>query len=152
MVVHPHHTHLEPVRHAMRATHVAGPNAGGEPVLGAVGQRHRLVLGIERHNADDGAEDLLLGDGHAVVDVCEHRRRIVVTAIERRVGKATAAGAEGGAFLNAQFHITLGDLQLLRRNQGAHLRRRIGGVANDDSLGALNESLHEPIMEGTLNQ
>src|SRR5207247_11401864 len=38
---------LEPRRHAVRAGEVAGPDAGGESVLGVVGDADRLLLVVE---------------------------------------------------------------------------------------------------------
>src|SRR5262245_8744597 len=44
---------------------VAAEHVVVEPELGAVGERHRLVLVLERQHDDDGPEDLLLHHRHA---------------------------------------------------------------------------------------
>ena len=56
---------------------VARPDRGGEAVGAVVHQRDRLVVGVDRHDADDRAEALLAHHRHAVVHVDQHLRRHV---------------------------------------------------------------------------
>src|SRR5688572_29266915 len=49
----------QPARQPHRPAAVAGPDRGDEAVAGAVGDRHRLVLAVERDDHLDRAEDLL---------------------------------------------------------------------------------------------
>src|SRR5580704_9294254 len=46
-VVHPGDAHLHLARHAMRALQVAGPDGRRQTVAGVVGERDRLLLGVE---------------------------------------------------------------------------------------------------------
>ena len=69
-------------RHPTRALRVAAPDAAREAVGRVVGDRDRLVLAVVGDHRDDRAEDLLLRDRHAVVDVGEDRRLDEVAAFE----------------------------------------------------------------------
>src|SRR5262245_19409733 len=60
---------VEAGRDTVRARQVAGPDAGGEPVVGVVGDADRpLLLVVERNHAGDRAEELLARDPHVVAD------------------------------------------------------------------------------------
>src|ERR1700733_12649762 len=69
---------------------VVGEHRGVEPVDGVVGDPHRVVLVGGRDHRQHRAEDLLLGDDRAVVDVAEDRRLDVPAALE--VPGTAAAG------------------------------------------------------------
>ena len=58
----------------VRARDVARPDRCAEAVGGVVCAGDYLVVVVERQHADDGAEDLLARDRHAVFDAGEHRR------------------------------------------------------------------------------
>src|SRR5690606_34067577 len=89
-----HHTHVPAVDR-----HLSGPDAPGDPlglggvpgvhrarqpVVRVVGQRHGLLDVVERDDADDRTEDLLLGDAHVVAHVGEHGRLDEPSALETR--------------------------------------------------------------------
>ena len=67
------HPGLDAACQAMGLADVLGPDVGGQAVFHVVGQAQRLGFVLERDQADHRAEDLLLGDAHAVVHVGEHR-------------------------------------------------------------------------------
>ena len=80
----------------------AGGHGACEPVAALVGDPHRIVVVLERDDDQHGAEYLLLGDRHAVVDVDEHRRLDVV-ALRELLGPTTADAelrAFGDAFVD----------------------------------------------------
>ena len=83
--VDPHRARADRPRGAQRARHVAGPHAGAQPVPRVVGQRDRLVLGVERRDGHDRAEDLVAEDRHRRRDVGDDRRaHVVARALEPR--------------------------------------------------------------------
>src|SRR5690606_41827031 len=53
---------LDAVGELVGAREVICPEVGGEPVLGVVREFERVPPAVERGDADDGAEDLLLED------------------------------------------------------------------------------------------
>ena len=72
-------SHLNPVREVRR------PYATIKPVRRVVCQPDGLFFGVVRDDDDDRPEDLLLGDGHRVVDVGKERRPDVEALGERGV-------------------------------------------------------------------
>lgn len=60
------HADLEVLRHAVHALDVAREEVPRQPDVGRVGQPDDLLLGLEREQARDGAEGLLLGHGHVL--------------------------------------------------------------------------------------
>ena len=92
--VEPHHAGLDAMGDAVAATQVVGPDVGGEAVAGVVGQPNGLVFVVERRDAHDGAEDLLLEDAHVGPHVGEHRGGEVVARLAG--GRARAAGRPAG--------------------------------------------------------
>src|SRR5437764_948397 len=58
--VTPHRPGAEQADQAVRARQIAGPEAGHEPVVDVVRQRHCLLFSLEPHYAGDRPEDLLL--------------------------------------------------------------------------------------------
>src|SRR5688572_9617553 len=65
------HAGLHRGRDAVRAADVLGPDVARQAVLDVVGQADRIGLVLERNEAGDRAEDLVLRDLHAVVDIGE---------------------------------------------------------------------------------
>ena len=63
-----------PLRDADRPSDVARPDAAGQPVGRGVGESDRFLLGVERDDADDRAEDLLADEAHVRVRSVEDRR------------------------------------------------------------------------------
>src|SRR5574337_1566807 len=59
---------------AVRAADVLAPDVAGQAVLHVVGLGDRIRLVVERDQARDRAEDLLLRDAHRVLHVGEDRR------------------------------------------------------------------------------
>jgi pyruvate/2-oxoglutarate/acetoin dehydrogenase E1 component len=59
------HARLERLAAAQSPLQVAGVHVGNEPVLRVVGQRDRLLVGVEDHQRRDRPEDLLAEDGRA---------------------------------------------------------------------------------------
>ena len=62
------------------AEDVAGPDRGGQPVRRVVGQRDRLVVGVERQHGEHRAEDLVAARSRALWAVDDDQRRLVVGA------------------------------------------------------------------------
>ena len=62
VVVHPHRAEAQRVGHAQRPADVARPHRRRQPVVDAVGPRHRLGLVGEPLHGDDRTEDLALDD------------------------------------------------------------------------------------------
>ena len=84
-----------PVRIAPRdleaVGHVGREDAAGQPVVAVVGDPDRVLLVVVRDHDDDGAEDLLLRDGHVVADV-RQQRRLDEPALGQVLGDLAAGG------------------------------------------------------------
>src|SRR5215212_3709592 len=65
------HAGFDSGRHAVRAAEVLGPDVAREPVRDVVRNPDRIGLVVERDQAGDRTEDLVLRDPHPVVDVGE---------------------------------------------------------------------------------
>jgi hypothetical protein len=61
--VDPDDARADAADHPVRAGQAAGEDARGEAKLGVVGQRQRLILGVEGHDRQDGAEEFFLQAG-----------------------------------------------------------------------------------------
>ena len=70
------HAGLDGLGHPQRAVQRRGVDVGGQPVLGVVGRRDALLLGVEAGDRRDGPEHLLLEDARVGRDVGQHGRRI----------------------------------------------------------------------------
>src|SRR4051812_25102618 len=77
------HSGLEALAHADRSLDVAGEDVGDEPVLGVVGLRDRLLLGVEAAHRRHGAEDLLVEDARVLGHVAQDGRLDEVAATVR---------------------------------------------------------------------
>ena len=86
------------------------------------------VVGYEHRN--DGAEDLLLGDGRVRFDSGEHGRFDKPSAGQVSVGDPFAAGQQLGPLLLADLDV-LEDARALRFiDQGSDEHLRVQGVSN----------------------
>src|SRR6185436_19511176 len=88
-----------------RAVGVLGEHGRVETEDGVVGDPDRIVLVVGRDHAEDGAEDLLLGDRRGIVDVAEDGRFDIPTTLE--ILRATTAGRERRALLDALRDVAL---------------------------------------------
>ena len=101
--VDPHRAGAQRRRGAVGAREVVRPHAGGEAVLGVVGDRVGLLLGGEREDRHHRPEDLLLGDAHVVAHAGEDGRLVevarvaVALAAEHQLGALVAADARRSA-------------------------------------------------------
>ena len=84
-----------------------------------------VVVGDER---EDRPEDLLLGDGHRVVDVGEQRRLDVPALVE--AGRPTAADDEGGALGHAGGDVALDPVALALGHERAALGLGVERIAD----------------------
>ena len=120
--VQPHHAGLDRLREVVRALEVVGPHVGGQPVLGVVRQRQGLLVGVERGDCHDRAEDLLLEDPGVGGDVGEDGRGDVGALLLAlgQVLRAAAAGHQAALGL-ADLHVGHDLVVVLRVHQGADL-------------------------------
>src|SRR5262249_10387660 len=72
--VHPYAPGLDSTDHPVRAAEIPGPYARREAERAIVGDRQRLLLGVERDRHRDRPEDLLLAYPRRVVGGGEQRR------------------------------------------------------------------------------
>ena len=95
--VRPHHARAHALRGPERLGALLGPDPGRQPVGGVVRLRHGLVRGAEREHREHGAEDLLPGHPHRLLDAGEHRRREEQAALGQRARAGPTPGALGVA-------------------------------------------------------
>src|SRR5205823_11044779 len=81
--VDPHGAEVQPAGYAHGPSVVPGPDAGGEPVLDAVGPGDGLVLVAEALHGDDGPEDLALDHLVVLVQPGHHGRLEEISAPPR---------------------------------------------------------------------
>ena len=81
-----------------------------------------VVVGDDRQHR---AEDLLLGDGHRVVDVGEDGRLHVVAGVET-LGLAEPAGHDTGALVDALLDVALDAVPLGLRDERTHVHALLG--------------------------
>jgi hypothetical protein len=151
MVVDPDHPDLELVSDAVGPAHVIRPDGPGEAKLCGVGEFDRLLLGVERHHADDGAEDLLLSYAHTVLHVHEDRRRIEVALVVRRIGDTVPACGERRSLLDTDANVLLDALQLLLGDERSHLGRLVLRIPEDDPVRPFYQLLYELVVHGPLH-
>ena len=75
--VHMDHARLQFARHMMGAAQILGVDIGAKAIVGAVGERDRLFLILERRHDQDRTEHLILGDLALVRHVGQNRHRQV---------------------------------------------------------------------------
>src|SRR5207249_2508309 len=136
----------EGVRHAVRALHVLRPHGRIEAVDDVVGRVDRLLLIRELLDIHHGSEHFLPRDPHGGIGVHEGRRFVEPTLVERLALRTLAAEGELRAFVVADLDVVLDLVPLLRRNQGAEVRRPLERIAHPDGLEPLEELLLELLV------
>ena len=106
-----------------------------------------VVVVVEGDDGQHRAEDLLLGDPRRRVDPGEDGRGEVVAALVAGDGHALAAGGQLGPLLLADAHVALDPLQLLGRDQRAHVGGGVGGRADGDPLGDVDQAGHHLVVD-----
>ncbi len=94
VIVHEDLAAADLARQPQLARAVAGPDAGDQPVFGTVGDADRLGLVLEGDQHLHGAEDLLLGQRMAGIDLGKQRRQHEMPA-RRGIGMQPALGRQG---------------------------------------------------------
>lgn len=134
---------------------VLGPDIRGQAIFGVVGQLQRLGLVLERDQARHRAEDLLLGDAHAVVHIGEHRGldELPLGQVRRQARRALqATGHQARTFLDADANVA-GDLVVvLLGDHRADLGFRVGRVADDQAPGTGGELADEARVHALLDE
>src|SRR5581483_8260020 len=99
IAVGPHAARLDGAAEAIATVDVAAPDAGPKAVERVIGDRERLLVGLEGRDRHYRSEDLLLEHAHLVVAL-EHGGLDVIAAAEiARQRVALATGENLGAFL-----------------------------------------------------
>ena len=80
---------------ADRAIDIGAPHRAGEPVLGVVGDRDRLVVVAVAKDREHGSEHLLLGDSGVGVDIGQDRGFVVEAGVQ--AGWPPSADRQRGA-------------------------------------------------------
>eukprot|EP00760_Papus_ankaliazontas_P027766 PhM_4_TR3439/c0_g1_i2/m.94172 len=122
-------------------------DAGGESVVGLVGALDGLVEAVELHHGGDRAEDLLLGDGHVVIDVCKDRGADEVAgAVD-----SGAAGLDVGTLTLSDLDVAHDAAVLLIADLGAHAHV-LETIALSASLRGGGELLHEHVVDALVHE
>lgn len=145
--VHPHGTGADGVSHAQRGVEVGGVHRGRETVRRAVGLLDRLLLGLELGDGADGAEDLLLDDGHVLGDIREDGGLDEVAD----VAVAATTGGHGGTGLLAGIDVAHDAVELQLRDLGSLEGLNVEWVSDLVGLGALLEAGDELVVDALLH-
>src|SRR5215216_1703388 len=129
---------------------VAGPQARGEAVLGVVCAAGDLLQVVEGHRDQDGAEDLLAGDPHRVLDADEERRLDEVAAAVGAVGRSPRGDL--GALLDARVDVALDAVELLLGDEGAELGAGVEARADLCLAGVVGQALGHFVEEVALDE
>src|SRR5580693_8266933 len=116
-------------RHAACALDVSPQDGGVETVFGVVGNADRFVLGVIGDHTEHGAENLFLGDGHAVLHIDEHRWLHEPTCFET-LRVAFSSDQHLRAFFNAFPNVGFHALILFLRYHGSNHDVGIGRIAD----------------------
>src|SRR4051812_15860555 len=139
----------DPPRQPMGAVDVACPHPRGQAVRRVIGDRQPLVLVLELGDGQDGSEDLLARDPHAVGHPVEDRRWDEVAA--RVLADAVATGDDACAFLAPEVDIAqdLGQLAVVddRAQAGLRVERLAGGQLPTQRGDPLDELLADRAMD-----
>src|SRR5688500_5750083 len=127
---------------------VAGPDAGGQPVLDVVGDAVGLLLRGELEDAHHRAEDLLLGDPHLVAHAREDGRLVEEAAL----AVARSAQRQLGALVLADAHVTLDALELLGRYDRAHVGIGIEPAGDADPARLLDDPAHDLVVDALVDK
>ena len=134
-------SHLNPVREVRR------PYATIKPVRRVVCQPDGLLLGVVRDDDDDGPEDLLLSDGHRVVDVGKERRPDVEALGERGIiERLEAAGDDARTLVDTLLDVSLDLVPLALADNRADVGVRVQRVAHGDALDHRLEGVHDLVV------
>ncbi len=132
---------------------VRGPDAGGEPIAHAVGDREGLVLGVEGVHGDHGTEDLLAGGATARGEAADDRR-LEEEALAAALGelRRRPAAVHGAPLGHRQLQVA-GDLvPVCRAHQGPEPSPGHGRVAGSQRPGPLDETRQEAVVDRPLDQ
>src|SRR6266545_6614433 len=146
------HAGLERPHDPQRAGEVARPQRPRETVDRVVGQPDRLLLGVERQDGDDRAEDLLAGDLRAGIDVAEDRRLVEAAAVPGIAGLHLAAAAERRSPGDGAADESVHPVAVGRGDERTHLGRFVERIAQADRAGALDETVDEFLVDRPLDQ
>ena len=128
---------------AVAARGIARPDGGHQPVLDVVRDPDRVLLVLERDHGDDRAEDLLLRNGHAGVDLREHGRRVERARPVLRL----PAGHDLGSLLDALLDEAVHLAPVILGDERADLRLRVERVADLQRLRLLRELRDELVVD-----
>jgi hypothetical protein len=112
------------------AVDVLGEHRCVQPIDGVVGDPDRVGLVVGGDDTQDRAEDLLLSDRRARIDVSEHRRLDVVATLE--VLGTSTSGREGRSLLDALGDVALDPRTLSLADQRAHVAVEVERIADPD--------------------
>ena len=120
--------------------------------VGAViGDPHRVLLGVEGRDDGEGAEDLLLEDAHARIDIGEHGGFDEEAWAVRESRRDAPAGDEPRSLLAADPDEIEHALALAFGNHRSHLGLRRERIANHDRAGLGGELLDEGFVDAALD-
>src|SRR5579872_3970147 len=98
-------------RHPSATFRIVALNIGRQPVPRIVCERDGLLLCVEWHHAQDGAEDLFAGDSHVRFDVSKYRWPYEVTFTET-LRSPESASQQAGPLLQAEGNVALHRVEL----------------------------------------
>src|SRR5581483_11030295 len=139
---------LEHRRQPVGLRDVAGPEPGGEPVLGVVGPRRDLLQILEGHRHENRPEDLLARDPHVVADAREEGGGDEVAAA---VALRRAAGDGLGALREPGVDVALDAVELLLGDDRAEVGVRVQAGAHLGLPGEAREALDHLVEEPRLH-
>src|ERR1700730_899662 len=123
-----HEAGLDPAGHRQRVLQGAGHDVAGQAVHAVVGDPDRVFLVVERDDAQHRPEDLLLSNGHGVVDIGEKRWPYVISLVETG-GRTGAADQRRRTLVHALLDVARHPLELPFGDQWAAQRSGILRVA-----------------------
>lgn len=116
-----------------------------QPVLGAVGERDRLIIAIERHHDGYGSEDLFVERRVIRRNAAQHGR------LEEQIAIA-ATGFELGACVRGAGNHASHVIALHGVNQRPKSDIAVGRVADRQAGGLRNQLLDEPVVDTALHK
>lgn len=120
----------------------------GLTVGGVVANLDSLSLVLELLDSDDGTEDLLLGNGHLVVDVGEQSRLDEITLVTVTL----TTNSNGGTLLLASINVLHDTVKLELRDLGTLEGLLVEGVTQLVLSSALLEAGNELVVDTLLDQ
>src|SRR5277367_5162605 len=146
-----HEAGLDPTGYRQRMLQGARHDVAGQAVRAVVGNPDRVFLVVERDHAQHRAEDLLLGDGHLVVDIGEKRWPDEISLVETG-GCIGSADQRRGTFFHTLPDVARHPLELPFRYQRTAQRPGILRVAARDVLVDVLEDLDTLVVTGPRQQ